>query len=52
MTLPTEVGAVSSQYLSLTGELLPGRVQGLYRTGSIVPWFVLGRAAIASAAGL
>ncbi len=35
MTLPTEVAAVTSRYLSLADELLPGRVRGVYLTGSI-----------------
>ena len=35
MTLPAEVEAITSQYLSLTDEQLPGRVRGFYLTGSI-----------------
>jgi hypothetical protein len=33
--LPTEVAAITSQYLSLVDSVLPGRVVGLYLTGSI-----------------
>jgi hypothetical protein len=35
MNLPAEVEAVTMQYLALTDAALPGRVRGLYLTGSI-----------------
>ena len=35
MNLPAEVAATTSQYLGLIDEALPGRVVGLYLTGSV-----------------
>ena len=35
MILPAEVEAITSQYLALTDDLLPGRILGFYLTGSI-----------------
>ena len=35
MSLPAEVAAITSQYLSLVDDVMPGRVRGFYLTGSI-----------------
>ncbi|MEU4290941.1 hypothetical protein AB0E63_22165 [Kribbella sp. NPDC026596] len=35
MKLPAEVEAITSQYLALTDDVLPGRILGFYLTGSI-----------------